>query len=115
MEECKNENIFEETLKHIEKKEEKSLKRLKIFSWIFFLIGLEAINFMAQMEINPIVMILTVDLFALVVAVTQHKIGIKTGLDIGKIERKLDRLQYEKAESLLWKRMIELRDNKSDE
>lgn len=113
MNEEKNNDFCDEMLKRIDEKDGKSLKRLKMFSWIFFLIGLETINFMVQMEVNPIIIILTVDLFALVVAVTQHKIGIKTGLDIGEMPRKLDRIQSEKTESLLWKRIIELQNNQN--
>lgn len=115
---CKKEidKYADEMLKRIDEKDGKSLKRLKIFSFVLLLFGLEIINFMIlQMNIEPLIMILIVDLFVLAISVTQHKVGTKTGLDIGKSVRKLDRLQYEKTEALLWKRMIELRDNKSGE
>lgn len=105
----------DEMLKRIDEKDGKSLKRLKIFSWVFFLIGLEVINITLQMKIEPLIMVLIVDLFALVVAITQHKVGLKSGCAIEKEFRELDKQSSKEREDRLLKTIFELRKNKSGE
>ena len=115
MSEKEIDKYLDETLKIIEEKEGKSLKRLKIFSFVVFLSGLEIINILLQMKIEPLVMILIVDLFVLIVSVTQHKLGLKSGRAIEKESRELDNRRRDETEKWLLKTIFELRKNKSGE
>ena len=93
----------DEMLKRIDEKEGKSLKRLRIFSFVFLFIGLEIINILIQMKIEPLIMILIVDFFALAVGVVQHNLGLKSGMAIGKRFRKLDNQRSKETENQLLK------------
>lgn len=104
---------LDETMKSIEEKEEKSTRRLQTFLYLFMFIGLVSINFMLQMKIHPIIMIIIIDLFVLFVSVKQHKLGLKIGSIIEKEFLELDHQSSKEREDRLLKTIFELRKNQS--
>ena len=90
MEEEKIENVFETALKRIEEKEKKSEKRIKIFSYAFFFVGLELLGILMNFDVHLLIKIIAIDVYAFIVGYSFYKLGLKTGVNIEKKYHKMD-------------------------
>lgn len=91
----------DEMLKSIEEKEEKSLKRLKIFSWVFFFVGLEVLGILMHYSGYIFIKIIALNVYTLIVGHSFYKLGLKEGVNIEQKYHKMDNERNEKIISKL--------------
>lgn len=97
-----------EILQEMREKEQKSDKRLKYFSWIFFFVGLELLSVLIIFDVYPMIKVIALDVYVLITVNCFHKLGLREGIKLAEKYHKMDNKQNEETIEYLRGKIVDL-------
>ncbi len=97
-----------EILQEMREKEQKSDKRLKYFSWIFFFVGLELLCVLMYLDVYPAIKAIALDVYVFIAVNCFHKLGLREGVKLAEKYHKMDNKQNEETIEYLRGKIVDL-------